>query len=187
MSGGKMSILDKMQEDSAPDVKVDDLSNISELARQLEEVEDKIRLEEEVLSELKAERKNHSEGLLPDALQESGLSEIKLSNGTTLSVSTYYTAKITDDNKDAAFKWLVENNLGDIIKNTVTANFNRTEDARATELMTQLEGEGHDLVQKKWVEPMTLKATVKEQVERGTDLPLDTFNVYVGHKIKVKK
>jgi len=69
----------------------------------------------------------------------------------------------------------------------VTANFSRTEDARATKLMAQLEGEGHDLVQKKWVEPMTLKATVKEQVERGVDLPLDTFNVFIGHKIKVKK
>ena len=53
--------------------------------------------------------------------------------------------------------------------------------------MLQLEGQGHSLQQKKWVEPMTLKAVVKEQVERGNDLPLEAFNVYVGQKIKVKK
>ena len=53
--------------------------------------------------------------------------------------------------------------------------------------MTTLESDGHDLTQKKWVEPMTLKAVVKEQVEKGNDLPLETFNVYVGQKIKVKK
>ena len=58
---------------------------------------------------------------------------------------------------------------------------------RAEELMLQLEGQGHSLQQKKWVEPMTLKAVVKEQVERGNDLPLEAFNVYVGQKIKVKK
>jgi hypothetical protein len=53
--------------------------------------------------------------------------------------------------------------------------------------MAKLEEEGHDLVQKKWVEPMTLKATVKEQVEKGVALPLETFNVYIGQKIKVTK
>ena len=53
--------------------------------------------------------------------------------------------------------------------------------------MTDLEGKGHSLVQKKWVEPMTLKAVVREQVEKGNDLPLEAFSVYIGQKIKVKK
>jgi hypothetical protein len=34
---------------------------------------------------------------------------------------------------------------------------------------------------------MTLKAVVREQVESGNDLPLETFNVYIGQKVKVKK
>jgi len=36
------------------------------------------------------------------------------------------------------------------------------------------------------VEPMTLKAFVKEQIERGNDLPLDLFGVFVGQRAKIK-
>jgi hypothetical protein len=182
-----MSILDKMEKDTQPDIKVDDLDNISELGRQLADLEDKIQTQEEHLKNLKTDYRKLSEDTLPNKLQELGVSEFKLADGTSMSVQTYYSARITPDNRDACFHWLENNGLGDVIKNTVSANFGRGEDDAAKTLMTTLESEGHDLVQKKWVEPMTLKAVVKEQVEKGTDLPLETFNVYVGQKIKVKK
>jgi hypothetical protein len=34
---------------------------------------------------------------------------------------------------------------------------------------------------------MTLKAFVREQVEKGSDLPLETFNVYIGQKTRIIK
>jgi hypothetical protein len=182
-----MSILDKMEEESQSDIKVDDLTNISQLSRKLTQMEDQIEHLESELKIRKDELRKLSEDTLPNALLEQGLSEIKLTDGTTLSVTNYYSAKITDETRDAAFKWLQENELGDIIKNTVSASFGREENDAAQELMARLEEEGHDLVQKKWVEPMTLKATVKEQVEKGVALPLETFNVYIGQKIKVTK
>jgi hypothetical protein len=182
-----MSIIDKMEKESQPDIKAEDLGNISDLGRQLAELEEKIRLEEEHLKSLKDDYRKISEDLLPNKLRELGVSEFKLADGTSMSIQQYYSARITPDNRDVCFHWLENNGLGDIIKNTVSANFGRGEDDAASELMTKLENEGHSLVQKKWVEPMTLKAVVKEQVEKGTDLPLEAFNVYVGQKIKVKK
>lgn len=182
-----MSIIDKMEKESQPDIKAEDLGNISDLGRQLAELEEKIRLEEEHLKSLKDDHRKISEDLLPNKLRELGVSEFKLADGTSMSIQQYYSARITPDNRDVCFHWLENNGLGDIIKNTVSANFGRGEDDAASELMTKLEDEGHSLVQKKWVEPMTLKAVVKEQVEKGTDLPLEAFNVYVGQKIKVKK
>lgn len=182
-----MSIIDKMEKESQPDIKAEDLGNISDLGRQLAELEEKIRLEEEHLKSLKDDHRKISEDLLPNKLRELGVSEFKLADGTSMSIQQYYSARITPDNRDVCFHWLENNGLGDIIKNTVSANFGRGEDDAASELMTKLEEEGHSLVQKKWVEPMTLKAVVKEQVEKGTDLPLEAFNVYVGQKIKVKK
>ena len=182
-----MSILDKMEEESQSDIKVDDLTNISQLSRKLTQMEDQIEHLESELKIRKDELRKLSEDTLPNALLEQGLSEIKLTDGTTLSVENYYSARITDETRDAAFKWLQENELGDIIKNTVSASFGREENDAAQELMAKLEEEGHDLVQKKWVEPMTLKATVKEQVEKGVALPLETFNVYIVQKIKVTK
>ena len=182
-----MSILDKMESDTQSDIKTDDLTNISELSRKLTAMDEEIERIEEELKLRKENRRKLSEDTLPNALLEKGLSEIKLTDGTTLSVTNYYSAKITDETREQAFKWLESNNLGDIIKNTVSASFGRKENDAAQELMAQLAEEGHDLVQKKWVEPMTLKATVKEQVEKGIALPLETFNVYIGQKIKVTK
>ena len=182
-----MSLIDKMEKETQPDIKAEDLGNISDLGRRLAELEEKIQLEEEHLKTLKAEHRKVSEDLLPNKLRELGVSEFKLADGTSMSIQQYYSARITPENREVCFHWLENNGLGDIIKNTVSANFGRGEDEAASQLMTQLEGDGHSLVQKKWVEPMTLKAVVKEQVEKGNDLPLETFNVYIGQKIKVKK
>ena len=182
-----MNLIDKMEKEAQPDIKAEDLGNISSLGRQLAELEEKIQLEEEHLKTLKAEHRKVSEDLLPNKLRELGVSEFKLADGTRMSIQQYYSARITPENREVCFHWLENNGLGDIIKNTVSANFGRGEDEAASELMTQLEGDGHSLVQKKWVEPMTLKAVVKEQVEKGNDLPLESFNVYKGQKIKVKK
>jgi len=182
-----MSIIDEMAKETQPDVKAEDLSNISDLGRQLDQLGEKIRVEEDHLKSLKEDYRKISEDLLPNKLRELGVSEFKLANGTSMSIQQYYSARITPENRDVCFHWLENNGLGDIIKNTVSANFGRGEDEAAQDLMTQLEEDGHSLVQKKWVEPMTLKAVVREQVEKGNDLPLETFNVYIGQKIKVKK
>jgi len=37
------------------------------------------------------------------------------------------------------------------------------------------------------VEPMTLKGFIREMIENGKDIPMETFGVYVGHKINIKK
>ena len=184
-----MSILDKLEKDAKQDkdISFEDISSISELGRELAKLEEKIQLEEEHLKSLKAQHRKISEDLLPNKLREIGVSQFTLDNGTSMSVQQYYSAKITEENREVCFNWLENNGLGDIIKNTVSANFGRGEDIAAYELMTKLEKEGHSLVQKKWVEPMTLKAVVREQVEKGNDLPLETFSVYIGQKIKVKK
>ena len=38
---------------------------------------------------------------------------------------------------------------------------------------------------KEKVEPMTLKAFVREQVEGGKELPFDLFGVYIANKTKI--
>lgn len=48
-----MSIIDKMEKETQPDVTTEDLGNISDLGRQLAELEEKIQIEEEHLKNLK--------------------------------------------------------------------------------------------------------------------------------------
>ena len=90
-------------------------------------------------------------------------------------------------NKEAAFKWLRENGLGDLIKNEITVSFGRNEDNKASQYAVLAQGQGYEPVQKLKVEPMTLKALVRERLESGQEMPSDLFNVFSGNRTKVTR
>ena len=55
------------------------------------------------------------------------------------------------------------------------------------DLLAELGQRGMATQTKTWVEPMTLKSFVKEQVEKGENLPYDLLGIYVGQKAKIKR
>ena len=163
------------------------LKALSEKSNELQKLDESIKELEESLGKLKAEYRQISENDIPRMLSELGLSEITLADGNKISTATYYSARISEEKRDEAFSWLSDNGFADIIKNTVSVSFGRDEDDSASKLVDSLEDNGYATAQKKWVEPMTLKAFVREQVEKGSDLPLETFNVYIGQKTRIIK
>ena len=165
----------------------DGIQSISVLAETQVDLEKQIEDKENEMKVLKEKHRRISQDLLPEALLEAGVSEFKLKDGTKVSTLTYYSARITPDDREEAFNWLRENDFADLIKNTVSVSFGRDEDDAAKELLDELSSNGMNTTQKEWVEPMTLKAFVREQVEKGADLPLETFNVYIGQKSKITK
>jgi hypothetical protein len=86
---------------------------------------------------------------------------------------------------DDAFTWLRENGHGDLIKNNVMLTFGRNQDNEAKSLIAELREKGHNVKQAEKVEPMTLKAFVKEQIQGGKNVPADLFGVYVASKTKI--
>ena len=104
-----------------------------------------------------------------------------------LKVSTSYRATITEANKEAAFNWLRNNGLGDIIKNEISVSFGRNEDNKAANYAELAKGQGFQPTQKMKVEPMTLKALVRERMEAGKDMPTEIFGVYSGNKTTIKR
>tara|TARA_R110000850_G_scaffold37592_2_gene98988 strand:+ start:13 stop:579 length:567 start_codon:yes stop_codon:yes gene_type:complete len=186
-----MSILENMEKDGQDGlgVQLDDgeLKTIAELAEKQASLEAVIKNAEAQLKGYKEELKQVAEVQLPEALQEVGVSEFSLIDGTRVSVTPFYSARITMENKEEAFDWLRTNGHADLIKNTVSVSFGRAEDDTASSLLTKLDEDGFHPEQKEWVEPMTLKGFVREQVEKGNDLPFDTLNIYVGQKTKITK
>jgi hypothetical protein len=85
------------------------------------------------------------------------------------------------------YKWLRDNGLGDIIKNDITVSFGRHEDKEAVDYANLAKGQGFEPTQKLKVEPMTLKALVRERIEAGKEMPMDIFNVFVGNRTKLTK
>ena len=98
-----------------------------------------------------------------------------------------YGASIPIAKREEAFKWLRDNDLGDLIKNEVTVSFGRNEDNKAAEYAVLAQGQGYQPIQKLKVEPMTLKALVRERVESGKDMPSDLFNVFAGNRTKLTR
>ena len=72
-------------------------------------------------------------------------------------------------NREAAYSWLRSNGLGDIIKNEVSVSFGRNEDNKAADYANLAKSRGFEPTQKLKVEPMTLKALVRERIESGKE------------------
>ena len=142
---------------------------------------------EERLKDLKKKRDHISGEVIPTMMAEMGLAELKLHDGSHLKVSTSYRATITEANKAAAFNWLRENGLGDIIKNEISVSFGRNEDNKAADYAELAKGQGFQPTQKMKVEPMTLKALVRERIEAGKEMPTEIFGVFSENKTTIKR
>ena len=120
-------------------------------------------------------------------LSEIGLSPLKLTDGSTVDVKPTYSSNISVSNREKAFQWLLENGLGDIIKHELSVSFGRNEDNKAADYAALAEERGFQPTQKLKVEPMTLKALVRERLEAGKSMPTEIFNVFVGNKTTIKR
>ena len=164
--------------------------NIQSLADQVEKLESltkRLDLQEDNIKSTKKELEHLSGEVIPTMMSEMGLSHLKLVDGSSVDVKPHYSANITIANKEAAFNWLRNNGLGDIIKNEISVSFGRNEDNKAADYAELARGQGLEPQQKLKVEPMTLKALVRERIEAGKDMPTELFNIFVGNKTTIKR
>ena len=169
---------------------LDEATNVNKLSDQvvrLRDLEDKLKIKEEELKKLKKDVEILSGDVIPTMMTEMNISTLKLSDGSAVEVRPIYGASISPNNREAAFNWLRDNGLGDLIKNEVTVSFGRNEDNKAVEYTVLAQGQGYQPIQKLKVEPMTLKALVRERVESGQDMPSDLFNVFAGNRTKITR
>ena len=166
--------------------KTDDIDKLANKIKEMQMIQKDIEQNEEYLKQRKKDLEHISGEAIPTMLSEMGLSFLKLADGSSVEVKTNYSATITLANKEKAFNWLRENGLGDIIKNELTVSFGRNEDNKAAYYAELAKGQGDQPTQKLKVEPMTLKALVRERIEAGKPLPTEIFNVFIGNKTTIK-
>ena len=167
-------------------IKTDEVKEISEACNKLTSQNQKVETIQKSLKEAEEEARRLSEEVIPTLMQQAGVSSIKLDNGTSVEVSPYYYAKISEDRKAEAFQWLRENNHGDLIKNNVSVSFGKGEDSNAVKLKSELEAKGLVVDQKQDVHWQTLRGFVKEQIEKNKTLPSETFGLYIANRTKIK-
>lgn len=179
------SIIEDIVSDKPIDLSDDQLNKVSSLAQYQVDLQRKIAEKDAEMKTLKEEYRKIAEDQLPSAMEELNLSKVELTDGSSVKVSRFYSAKIWEDKKEGAYDWLRENNLGDIIKHNVTVSFFKSEDKKANKLKSELEQQGFAPSDKEWIEPMTLKGLAREQEENGTPLPNKHFDVFVGLRAKI--
>ena len=165
---------------------VEEVDEISKACR------DYLQLEEFIADlELKLKSKKESlrqqNELIVQLMEERGVQSINMSSGEAVDIKPFYTGAITKEKQEEAFQWLRDNGYDDIIKNQVIVKFGRAEDDKADNVFKELANQGLDTDRSVKVEPMTLKGFIREMIESGKELPMETFNVFVGHKINIKK
>ena len=164
-----------------------DANKLSDQVVKLQGLEAELLVKEQELKEIKRKVELVSAEVIPTMMQEMNISTLKLADGTSVEVKPVYGASIPADKREEAYKWLRENGLGDLIKNEITVAFGRSEDNKAQQYAVFAQGQGYEPVQKLKVEPMTLKALVRERVESGLDMPSDLFNLFTSNRTKITR
>ena len=167
--------------------KTDNIQSLADQVEKLEALQKRLELQEDNLKSTKKQIDHLSGEVIPTMMSEMGLSHLKLMDGSSVDVKPNYSASISIANREAAFGWLRNNGLGDIIKNEISVSFGRNEDNKAADYANLAESHGYQPQQKLKVEPMTLKALVRERIEAGKEMPTEIFNVFVGNKTTIKR
>lgn len=165
-----------------------DLQRVVQLGELLVEQQLKLAAAEKTVSDIKATVIKLEREDLPTLMAEIGVNEIKLTSGKKITIKEDCDAKISDTNKPAAFKWLLEHGFGGIIKVLVAVQFGKGEHEQAQKVATDLQKKYRDrqVQLDENVHPSTLKAFVKERMTAGEPVPVDLFGVYVYSKAVIK-
>jgi hypothetical protein len=182
-----MSKIDFEKDQTESITQTNEVKALSDQVIKLRRMEDDLKRKDTELKDLKKALDVISGEVIPTMMTEMNISTLKLSDGSAVEVKPIYGASISIDKKEKAFNWLRNNGLGDLIKNEVTVSFGRNEDNKAMAYANLASGQGFQPVQKLKVEPMTLKALVRERIESGKDMPSDLFNVFTGNRTKITR
>lgn len=163
------------------------LERIVKMANQLAEAKQSVTDLSAALKDEKERVRRLSTEDLPTLMQEAGLGAIELENGDKVSLRENVSVNITEARREAAMKWLTDNNFGGIIKTHVGIDFSADEFESAEETTNRLQGEGLPATKQQTVHPATLKAFVKEQLQKGAEIPFDLFGVYPYAEATIKK
>ena len=186
---GSFNIQDEMLKDSTDLLDNVEVTSIAAECIKLKQKEDEIAALEDQLKSKKAEADDIGSRVIPELLAEQGLTELKLQDGSKVSVKKEFRATLPKDDirREAAYKWLRDQGLGDIIKNNVFVTFGKGEDDKAKQLLDLAAENGFEPQQKSDVAWNTLTALYQERIQAGLDMPSDCFSLWIKDKTKINR
>jgi hypothetical protein len=166
-----------------PKATLERLTNLATEARDLQ-----VQIADDTIAlGLKQEKLNKiTREFIPNIMDTLAMTEFKLVDGSVVSVKDEVQCSITEERKPDAFAWLTEHNFDGIIKTKIISEFGKDEIALAQAALATLIRAGYVARMDRAIHPMTLKAFVKEQLEKGTNIPIETFGIFEFKQAKIK-
>lgn len=169
----------------------DTLERMERLAAEVNDIDDRIAKNEARIKELKERRNTIVMGELIELMDETHVQMLQV-GGRKFKAEGYYKAAIpVAEQNHPGYTWLEEHDAGDLIKNTVTAEFPKgaDEDARLAEDLIRKRFQMATVYRKREVHWATLTAWLKELfLSRDPDKvmpPLDVIGGSVGRTVKI--
>lgn len=176
--------------DDAPDAALQaepaTLERLTLLATQARELELTVAELSAKLAEEQSKYDKIMRDRIPTIMEELGMMEFKLVDGSVVSWKEDVKCGITEENKPTAFSWLEDNDYDAIIKTRVGADFGKGEMEAARQLLALIEANGVSASLDRSVHNATLKSFVKERLEAGDNIPIATFGIFPFKMAKIK-
>jgi hypothetical protein len=157
-----------------------ELSGVITLSKKLVE---QSKIVEDLTSALKEETKKLNKIQfedLPELMNEIDMvsTEIEVDGKVfKLSKSEKFYASVTRERKPFVIKWLRDNNHTGLIKNEIIAQVGKGKDNVAADVCAYIENAGLDVTREENIHTGSFKALVKDDIEKGKDVPLDELGV----------
>ncbi len=160
------------------------LVHLQKLAEEQAKAEAEIARLDVLITKAREQLRDISERMLPELMDEIGITEFKTSTGLTIEVEETIRASIPKAKAPQALGWLKAKGYASLIKRVVAVSFGKGEDAKAMELRQKLIGESFEVTDVAGVHASTLSAWVREKLKKGEEIPLELLGV---HRIRASK
>jgi hypothetical protein len=194
--------VDVLADANKPTAKPEELKAIVDLARRMYALHVEIEKLDKELSDKNKAFNDLKMNLLPERMTAAGLKSFTLGNGYVIDIKDFISASIPTETqvnsaegvdkeallnrRNAGLAWLRNNNADSLIKNKLSAEFGKGEDKAAKKFFDAIEAAGYPAKCEEAVNGNTLNSFIKEQLEKGVEVPTEPFALFIGKVAKIK-
>jgi hypothetical protein len=166
------------------------LENLSIFAERYIELDKELKEIDDYAKKLEEEQATIEETNIPGIMQALKMAEFSMKDGFKLKIEPKFQGSIVMKDEAKATQqlaWIDSVEGGDIVKFTITCDFNKGHEGEAQELIKLLKQLGIMYKAKRTVHASTLASFVKAKLTAGEEVPLDDLNWRYFDKASVKK
>lgn len=164
-----------------------ELLSISKLAMLQLALEAKVDACEEALKQAKSDLRRVQEGQLPEAMLKARQTEFTLDDGRKVKLDRGISISVPKKRLPEICDWLVDQNRPDMISDTATIDFGKSNDNQVKALKAFADDAGLTAVLTRSVNSGSLKSLLKKMQEAGElDKDLEFFGAYDWKKAVIK-